>query len=123
MYEATSLQILQRKLRRNRQKFGWNDLFEVQRRQVALVRKLYAKNGFELDLTSNACPEQYDVLRNSEQVAYLRLRGGAFRVEYPDVMGELIFWATPNGDGAFDNNERIAYLVKTLRVIQKGLER
>lgn len=110
---------MQQKLRRNQQKFGWIDLFEIQRHQVALLQKLYAKNGFTLELTCNACPEQYDVFRDGEQVACLRLRNGLFRVECPDVMGEVVFHGYPGGDGCFDNIERVACLVRALREIQR----
>lgn len=41
-------------------------------------------------LTCSACPEQYEVFVGEEQVAYLRLRCGAFTVEAPDAGDELL---------------------------------
>ena len=37
-------------------------------------------NGYEFALTSRACPEQYDVYKNDEYVAYVRLRHGILTV-------------------------------------------
>jgi len=104
-------------LRRMGQQFrGWNSVFDVQEAQILLIRKLYAKHGLEIK-GGGACPEQYDVFKDGEQVAYLRLRGGDFTVDYPNVSGEEILSAYPNGDGAFDANERLIYLTKALRQI------
>lgn len=64
----------------------------------------------ELIRTCTACPEQYDVMLDEEQVGYLRLRHGRFTVEYPDCGGELIFEAYPKGDGIFMEDERSVYL-------------
>lgn len=44
------------------------------------------------------CPEQYDVYRGEEQVAYVRLRWGYLTVEVPDVGGKLIY------EHSFKNN-------------------
>jgi len=38
-------------------------------------------NGYKLVLTCGACPEQYDVFKNGQQVGYLRLRHGFFSAE------------------------------------------
>lgn len=118
MNTPTPYQIIQRKIRRAAQKGGWSKIFNSQAKQVRLLQKLYAKNGFDLAPTSSACPEQYDVLRGSEPVAYLRLRHGFFTVECPYSMDEVVFSGQPAGDGAFDDIERIPYMVKALRAIQ-----
>lgn len=64
-----------------------------------------------LDLTCSACPEQYDALdKDGNCIAYLRLRHGAFTVECPDVGGECVYHANPQGDGIFEDDEREMYL-------------
>jgi len=60
--------------------------------------------------TCSAYPEQYDAFIGEEKIGYLRLRHGHFRVECPDVFGETVFEASPNGDGFFDDDERGEYL-------------
>lgn len=61
--------------------------------------------------TCEACPERYDAIdQNGKQIAYLRLRHGSFTVECPDVGGELVYSVCPNGDGIFDDDERLGYL-------------
>ena len=67
---------------------------------------------FKLKMTCSACPEQYDVFYNDEQVGYLRLRHGVFTCSYPDVGGEKIYEAYPKGDGSFDYDERDYYIMK-----------
>ena len=47
---------------------------------------------YNLVLTCPCCPEQYDVFDSEgKQSGYIRLRGGNFRVYYPDTGGELVF--------------------------------
>jgi len=63
--------------------------------------------------TCTACPEQYDAFLDAPdgpKAGYLRLRHGAFRVDYPDAGDETIYRASPNGDGEFDDDERDYYL-------------
>jgi plasmid stability protein len=60
--------------------------------------------------TCFACPEQYDAFIGEEKVGYLRLRHGHFRVECPDVWGEMVYDASPKGDGIFDDDERVEHL-------------
>jgi plasmid stability protein len=60
--------------------------------------------------TCSAYPEQYDAFIGEEKVGYLRLRHSHFRVECPDVWGETVYEASPNGDGMFDDDERAQYL-------------
>lgn len=114
---------IEQRLRRIRQQGGWfENEFDTQMRHVELAKKLYAKNGFDLQLTCSACPEQYDVFFEGKQAGYLRLRGGYFRVEYPDVMSETILEAYPGGDGIFNDNERLFFLTKSLRAIQHKMK-
>lgn len=66
-------------------------------------------NGYEFELTCYACPEQYDVTKEEKQVAYVRLRWGRLRVNYPDVGGREIYSATigDNGyAGLFESEEQ-----------------
>ena len=76
------------------------------------MKQQYKTNicGVEFVLTCEACPEQYDAFLAGTQIGYLRLRHGAFRVDYPSSGGETIFFAEPEGDGAFDDYERERYL-------------
>lgn len=96
---------------------GWFVSANQLNAQLPTIKKLYAKNGLLLVLTCEACPEQYDVFNGAEQVGYLRLRHGEFRVDFPDCGGETIYEAEPNGDGTFDANERLVYLTKAMRAI------
>jgi hypothetical protein len=93
----------------------------MQSAQLPLIQKLYARNGLEIKLTSYACPEQYEIFKDDKQVAYYRLRHGAFRVDIPDCGGNTIYEAEPKGDGIFDNDERLVYMTKALRELLKHL--
>lgn len=73
--------------------------------------------GYDLVLTCGACPEQYDVFKDGEQVGYLRLRHGYFRADYPDCGGETVYTATPEGDGIFEEDERDFYLTAAIQAI------
>jgi len=103
--------------RRIGQLSGWSKAFERQEYQLPLIKKLYSKNGLEIKLTCGGCPEQYDVLKDGNKVAYLRLRHGEFSVRHPDASGEEIMYEEPFGDGIFNDNERLIYLSKAMREI------
>lgn len=60
--------------------------------------------------TCDACPEQYDAYLDGKMVGYLRLRHGSFTVTCPSVGGTLVYEAEPEGDGAFEDDERDYYL-------------
>jgi hypothetical protein len=62
----------------------------------------------KLELTCEMCPEQYDVYWKETLVGYLRLRHGRFAADCP--FGNEIYFAYPNGDGAFEPDERDDYL-------------
>ena len=74
--------------------------------------------------TSVAVPEQYDAFDESgDQVGYLRLCHGRFRVDFPSNGGEIIFEARPKGDGIFDDDERDFYLQQACDAIAGRLAR
>ncbi len=73
---------------------------------------------YKLIQTCGACPEQYDVFKDEKQVGYLRLRHGYFRADYPDVGGETVYEAYPNGDGVFEDHERDFYLYEAIKAIE-----
>lgn len=54
--------------------------------------------GLDFLQTCFACPEQYDVEYNGEQVGYVRLRYGGLSATYPDAGGEEVYYADI-GDG------------------------
>ncbi len=104
-------------LRRVRQKVTNDKALSDQDNQLRILKKLYSENGLELHLTCVACPEQYNIFKGGKQVAYYRLRNGAFRVDYPECGGETIYEGEPNGDGIFDNDERLNYMTTAMRVV------
>ena len=111
------MNILQAFRRFGQQSNGWVKSMNMQNEQMPLIKKLYAKNGLELKMTCGACPEQYDVFKDGNQVAYYRLRHGQFRVDYPEAGGETIYKAEPSGDGIFKDNERLISLTKAMRQV------
>jgi len=76
-------------------------------------------NEYELVQTCGACPEQYEVMRDGEQVGYLRLRHGCFRADCPDCGGETVYSTYTKGDGVFDEDERDGYLSAALEAIDE----
>ena len=100
----------------NKKVNGWQKDFDIQRKQLIIIKKLYAENGLVI-IGGGACPEQYDVFKDGEQVAYYRLRHGEFTIDYPNVLGLTILSADANGDGIFDKDERVAYLSKAMELI------
>lgn len=78
--------------------------------------------GYDLIQTCGACPEQYDVFFEGEQVAYLRLRHGRFYAECPDVGGKRVYEAYPEGDGIFLWDEREEYLTNAIKAVKKWHE-
>jgi hypothetical protein len=69
--------------------------------------------------TCAAFPEQYDAFDGARRVGYLRLRHGAFIVECPDTPGELVYCASPKGDGSFEEDERDYYLRFAVHAIEQ----
>ena len=73
--------------------------------------------GCDLIVTCRACPEQYDVYFDGNQIGYLRLRHGNFTADYPDVGGKLVYGASPQGDGIFEPQERLYQLTKAVEAL------
>ena len=68
-------------------------------------------NGLLFTMTCGACPEQYDIFKDGQQVAYSRLRHGCLEVRVPDHSGEVIYYSEKTlGDGCFTDGERGAWL-------------
>lgn len=101
---------------------GLDAAYTAQFAQIEIAKKLYARNGFDLQLTCSACPEQYDVFFDGNKAGYLRLRHGRFTLEYPDCMEELLLDEYPDGDGMFEQQERLVFLTKALRAIQARMK-
>ena len=76
-------------------------------------------HGYRLDRTCFACPEQYDVYAGEHLVAYLRLRHGSFYASCPDVGGDVVYEASPEGDGIFTDEERVRYLTEAILAVQE----
>lgn len=77
--------------------------------------------GYRLEMTSMACPEQYDVFdAEGTQVGYLRLRHGYFRADYPDHGGDTVYEADTSGDGMFDDDERMPQLTAAIAALRKA---
>lgn len=85
---------------------GWDERFEVL--------------GFELHMTCEAFPEQYDVYRAGEQVGYLRLRHGVFYAACPGVGGQVVYQSEPVGDGCFEDHERRVELTAAMKAIDRA---
>ena len=79
--------------------------------------------GLEFNRTCGACPEQYDVYLNGQQVGYVRLRWGYLRADYPDCMCETIYETNVGGEstGEFESEEQRMYYLKI--IADKILER
>lgn len=81
--------------------------------------------GYDFNLTCEACPEQYDVMKDGEQVCYVRLRYGRLLAEYPDVFGKAIYchYFEENFLGLFPTEEsRIYHLTQIADKITLELE-
>jgi hypothetical protein len=79
-------------------------------------------NGVELQRTCYACPEQYDARMNGKAVGYLRHRHGHFTVSCPNAQGEMVYEASPKGDGQFEDDERDGYLNGATLAIKRWAE-
>jgi hypothetical protein len=81
----------------------------------------FKHNGITLAPPCAACPEQYDALDQSRnQIGYLRLRHGEFRVNFPNVHSSIIYEASPKEDGGFDDDdddEREGFLIAAIGAI------
>lgn len=104
-------------LHRIRQQDIFGNVFPDQSYHVKLATRIYAKHGLELVLTCPSHPEQYDVFKGEDYVAYYRLRHGEFRVDFSQCGEETIYESQPSGDGYFTNDERLHYLLKSMRIL------
>ena len=78
------------------------------------------ENDLVLCKTCSCCPEQYDLVdRDGYTLAYFRLRHGYFSVECPDVGGDLVYQAYPDGDGEFEDYERDTYITSAMEAVRK----
>ena len=82
---------------------------------------------YTLVLTCPCCPEQYDVLdAEGKQSGYIRLRGGNFRVYYPDTGGELVFYHRfedyPLMGMFSDDKEREFFLTEAVKAIHSRIQ-
>lgn len=71
---------------------------------------MFDVDDIELKQICSVCPEAYDAFVDGEQVGYLRLRHGRFRVDAPNEDGDTIYTAEPVGDGFFMPFERETFL-------------
>ncbi len=70
--------------------------------------------------TCTAYPEQYEVFAGKRQVGYMRIRGGPFRVDYPDVGGVTIYETIVSGDEyGLPLDKRVYYLQEAVDAIKK----
>jgi hypothetical protein len=86
--------------------------------------KIQTMSIYEYDLvrTCFACPEQYEVYdKNNNKVGYLRLRHGEFRADYPECGGKTVYESYPQGDGIFEEYERMFELKKAIEAIHAQL--
>jgi hypothetical protein len=63
-----------------------------------------------LERTCFDFPEQYDAFIGDEKAGYLRLRHDHFTVECPGAWAEMVYEASPRGDGIFYDDERAEHL-------------
>lgn len=81
--------------------------------------------GLDFRCTCDACPEQYDVYDNNNNiVGYVRLRFGSLTCDYPDVNGKEIYYASVgNGwNGCFNSDsQRRVHLTKIADEIIKKI--
>ena len=79
--------------------------------------------GLFFKKTCAACPEQYDVFKDGEQVGYVRLRDSELRVDVPDcdsltIMRNDLPWDdTDASGGEFSNGARIEWLERVADAI------
>lgn len=77
------------------------------------LHKIEARGGVRLVETGGPDPEQYDAFIGMDKIGYLRMRGGAFTVEYLtgiDYARSVVYSANPDGNGYFFGYERSFFL-------------
>jgi hypothetical protein len=79
---------------------------------------------FTLKRTCSMCPEQYEVYLKDRHVAYIRLRHGELRVDYPDCGEGTIYYADTIGDGCFkDEDERLKHFKRLFSILRKKVRK
>ena len=78
---------------------------------------------YRLVCTCGACPEQYNVFDEvtKKQVGYLRLRHGYFRADLDSCGGETVYESETNGDGTFDDDERMPELTAAVNALDAAI--
>ena len=77
----------------------------------------------ELVKTCSACPEQYDAFYDNQQVGYLRVRHGVFRVDFGFCGGDTIYYTDDiKGEGCFEYEEREFYLDEAKKAIIERID-
>lgn len=79
-------------------------------------------DGYGLERTCFACPEQYDVWKDGRVVGYMRLRHGWFYTAF-DAGEEPIYEAEPESDGMFEAGERDGFLRAGIEALDKALRK
>lgn len=67
-------------------------------------------------------PEIYDAYIGEKSVGYLRLRGGVFRVSFPDRDGNVILNVNPKGKDEFEDDERERFLLMAKDAIAEAFD-
>jgi len=86
-------------------------------------------NGLTVKLTCQSCPEQYDILKGTRKVGYIRFRYGQLRTEFyhkdttKKIIHSLDFGGKHSWLGNFHNEEdRTSYLSNRTKQIQGLLQ-
>jgi len=66
-------------------------------------------DGYRLELTSSAAPEQYDVFDGATQIGWLKLRNGTFRATASES-DVVVMKSRPKGNARFHRDERQDHL-------------
>ena len=75
--------------------------------------------GMTLVQRGDRSPEQYEVTsKDGKMLAYMKVRGGRFHVECPDVGGTLVYEAFTNGKGCLIGDERMLHLTEAVRAVK-----
>ena len=72
---------------------------------------------YDLIMTCETCPEQYDVVYAGKKIAYMRLRSGHFYASVGGNLGEIVYSTNTKGSGGFDEDERMDHLNKAVNKI------
>lgn len=93
---------------------NWGQVISELNKSKGSIEEMYRSHGLELKLTCEACPEQYDVLKNGLPIALCHLRNGQFRVFANE---HILLYCEAQGDGIFEAGERLPMMRKALKEI------